>query len=170
MTTMLEVATSTRSIHRELTAFVESEMENNATISVDALVRRAHQRFGQDAWMIEALFREGLKALLPGIAADARHARRTEARRKPIGDKERRDKIASVFEHIGGGVSKSVLSMCRPDHQYALEQRETAVAGHMRWIGFHREVIDLHTDDVTVTGDLPADKVARIWRQHIETG
>lgn len=168
MTTMEEVVEQTRSLHQELTEFVRHQLATNDEISVEALVRSAHKRFGQDPWMREVIFREGLKAIIPDIAGDVRHSLRTDARRGPSGEKGRREKIASVFEHVGDGITRSILTMRRPDHQFALEERESAVAGHMRWVGFHRAVVKLHTDDVTVTGDLPADKLSRIWRQHIE--
>lgn len=169
MTTMEEVVEQTRSLHQELTEFVRHQLATNDEISVEALVRRAHKQFGNDPWMREAIFREGLNSIIPDIAGDVRHHLRTEARRAPTSAKGRREKIASVFEHVGDGVTRSIFAMRRPDHQFALEERESAVAGHMRWVGFHRAVIKLHTDDVTVTGDLPADKLARIWRDHIET-
>src|SRR5688572_25446958 len=156
-----------RSLRAELQTFVEELLDSEDAMNVEKMVRLAHRHFDGDEWVREALIREGLTGLIPGIAASVRHTLRTRARENtdPL---TRRERISSVFEHVGEGYSKSVFAMTRPDHLFVAEEREKAAAGFLRWAGFHRAIAALHKDNTTTTGELPEAKVAEIWRLHIE--
>jgi len=156
-----------RSLRLEIGAFVKEVLDQEDTISVEKLVRMAHEHFNGDEWMQEALIREGLNAIIPSIVGDVKHDLRTRARDSSTED-ARRERIASVFEHVGDGYSKSVLAMTKSDHLFAAHEREVAAAGHLRWAGFHRAVAALHKNNKTVTGDLPPAQVTRLWKEHIE--
>lgn len=158
----------TRSLRKELELFVRDVLSREDTITGDKLVRMAHEHFNGDEWMREALIREGLNVLVPSIANRVRHALRTHARDALDSGETRRERIASIFEHVGDGVSKSIFTMTRPDHLFIAREREKQAAGHLRWAGFHRAIAELHKDDTTVTGDLPPAKIAKIWNEHIE--
>lgn len=164
----MTIIANDRSLRFELEEFIKNILETEDTVNTDKLIRLAYARFEDDEWVREALIREGLKALVPGIAGHIKHDLRTKARRSR-GPASRQERIASVFEHVGGGTSKSLLTMRRPDHLFAAEQRETAARGYLRWAGFHRAVADLHTDDETVTGALPPQLISELWQEHIET-
>lgn len=161
-------ALKTRSLLRELSEFVEEIMSNEDTVSVEKLVRLAHAHFGEDGWIRDALVREGLNSLIPGIAQEVRHELRTKARVATDDEQIRRERIQSVFEHVGSGFSKSLLTMTRPEHLFAAQERETQAAGHLRWAGFHRAIAALHKDNTTPTGDLPPAEIAKAWQEHIE--
>lgn len=168
-TTIAEAAAAARSLTQELTDFVETVMDSEKEISVDQLIRLAERRFKEDPWMVDRLIQHGLATLIPTIAGDVKHYRRTLARRGGNATEEtRRLRIASVFEHVGSGHSKSLLEMNRQDHLFAAEEREVAAAGHLRWANFHRAVAKLHKDDKTLTGELPPARVASLFREHIE--
>jgi len=137
-------------------------------ISVEKLVRLAYREFGDDEWMREMLIREALASLIPDITADVKHQLRTRARLSKAGPSTRQERIASVFEHVGNGVSKSVLAMTRKDHLFAADERRSIIHGHTRWLNFHTAVAKLHKDDTTVTGDLPPARVTELWKRHIE--
>lgn len=156
-----------RSLRGELTEFIKQVLEREDSVAVERLVRMAHKHFNGDEWVREALIREGLNSLIPDLAGDVRHKLRMRARDMNT-EETRRDRIASVFESVGDGFSKSVLAMTRPEHLFAASQREIAAAGHLRWAGFHRAVAALHKDDDTPTGALPPQVVADLWREHIE--
>lgn len=166
--TLTQEATA-RSLRAELSEFIQQVLEREDSVSVEKLVRMAHKHFNGDEWVREALIREGLNTLIPDLAGDVRHRLRIRARDMDTAD-TRRDRIASVFESVGGGYSKSVLAMTRPEHLFAATQRETAAAGHLRWAGFHRAIAKLHKDDETPTGALPTKIVEELWREHIERG
>lgn len=161
------VATTGRSLRQELREFVQEAMSREDELSVEVLIRKAHAHFNGDEWVREQLIREGLNSLIPHMAHTVRHDLRKSARRSD-GDDNRRERMASVFEYVGGGFSKSVLAMRRPEHLFAAQEREQAAAGHLRWAGFHRAVAKLHKDDQTATADLEPSKVAAIWKEHIE--
>lgn len=163
----MTIIATDRSLRRELKEFIEEILESEDTVNVDKLVRLAYDRFQQDEWAREALIREGLAALVPPIAGHVRHELRTRARRER-GPATLQERIASVFEHVGSGCTKSVLVMRRPEHLFAAEEREAAARGQLRWAGFHRAVAALHTDDETMTGALPPQMIADLWREHIE--
>lgn len=164
----MTVATETeRSLRHELAEFIQEVMEREDTTSVEKLVRLAHRHFNGDDWIREALIREGLNSLVPEIAGMIRHRLRQRAR-ETLSDEGRYARIASVFEHVGYGISKSIPTMTRPEHLYAALERETAAAGHLRWAGFHRAVAALHTDDETPTGALPQAEVESLFAKYIE--
>jgi hypothetical protein len=164
--TVTEVAAD-RSLRAEVTEFIKGVFEAEDTVSVEKLVRMAHKYFNGDEWVREALIREGLNSLIPDLAGDVRHKLRLRAR--DMGTPEtRRSRIASVFESVGDGYSKSVLSMTKPEHLFAATQREIAAAGHLRFATFHRAVAKLHKDNVTPTGALPTKVVEDLWKKHIE--
>lgn len=165
-TVMQEVATE-RSLRSEILEFIQQVMEREDSVSVEKLVRMAHKHFNGDEWIREALVREGLNSLIPDLAGDVRHRLRTRARAM-FTDNTRRDRIASVFESVGDGYSKSVLAMTRPEHMFAAVQREVAAAGHLRFANFHRAIAKLHKDDDTPTGALPTKVVEKLWKEHIE--
>lgn len=163
----MSTAATERSLRRELREFVQEEMSREDSIAIETLVRKAHSYFNGDEWVREALIREGLNALIPRIAQHVRHDLRRSVRHAD-GDSSRRERMASVFEYVGGGFSKSILAMRRPEHLFAAQEREVAAAGHLRWAGFHRAVAALHQDDQTATADLEPTQVASLWKEHIE--
>lgn len=156
----------TRSLRKELAEFINDILETEDEIALSELVDRAYAHFNEDEWVRDALIREGLKALVPSIVHRVRHQLRRSARL--ISDKTRRERIASVFEYVGDGFSKSVLAMKRPEHLFVATEREQAAAGHLRWAGFHRAVAKLHDNDRTATADLNPEAVNRLWIEHIE--
>lgn len=168
MTTIAASLELDRSLRAELKEFVERALAGEDEVSIEKLVRLAYREFSGDEWMREALIREGLAALIPEITADVKHEHRTRARLSKAGPKSRQERIASVFEHVGSGVSKSVLAMNRPDHLFAAEERRTIIHGHKRWMDFHTAVAKLHKDDTTTTGELPPAKVTELWKKYIE--
>ena len=159
---------ATRSLREELTVFVEDVLAKQDTVSVGKLVRMAHSHFNGDEWFVEALIHHALNQLVPEIAGDVRHRLRQSAIRSTDNGETRRARIQSIFEHVGGGYTKRITSMTRPEHLFAANEREGAAAGHLRWAGFHRAVAALHTDDTTKTDALPIDLVENLWREHIE--
>lgn len=165
---MATTETTSRSLRAELREFVQETMSHEDEMSVETLIRKAHAYFNGDEWVREQLIRVGLNTLIPQMAHTVRHDLRTSARRAG-GDDSRRERMASVFEYVGGGFSKSVLAMRRPEHLFAAQERESAAAGHLRWAGFHRAVAKLHRDDTTATADLEPGKVAALWKEHIES-
>lgn len=164
---MSVMADTERSLRKELAEFVEEMMGREDSMSVEKLVRLAHRHFDSDQWIRDALVREGLNSLIPEIAGQVRHRLRSRAR-EAQSDEGRYERIASVFEHAGFGVTKSLLTMTRPEHLYAALERETAAAGHLRWAGFHRAIAALHTDDKTPTGALPQNEVESLFAKYIE--
>lgn len=160
--------TETRSLRGELREFVEEVLGSEDEIAMEVLIRKAHSYFNGDEWVREALIREGLNALLPQIIHGVRHELRRQAR-AATSDTSRRERIASVFEYVGDGFSKSILAMRRPEHLFAAHEREMQAAGHLRWAGFHRAVAGLHTDDKKTTADLDPKAVSRLWEHHIES-
>jgi hypothetical protein len=172
MAGLAEASESPRSVTAELTVFIEEVMNNEDTVSVDKLVRMAHVHFNNDRWMLEALIREGLHALVPGIAQKCRQQRRQQAWEAAGSEQLRRERIIGVFEHVGMGFSKKIGKMVRPEHVFVAEHREmqavAQAAPHLRWASFHRAVAEIHTDDLTPTSQLPVETVSQLWQEHIE--
>lgn len=163
--TATEQAVAQRSLRAELRELVQSILDTEDTTTNEMLIRLAHKRFDGDEWAIEAMIREGLNLLIPTIAGEIRHQRRTDARLAEAGNTTAR--IARIFEHVGGGVSKRLLSCTRPEHRFIAEQRRSSAAVDLRTAAMHDAIADLHKDDTTPTSMLNQEEVRSIFDQYM---
>lgn len=158
-------------VRRKIIDVLEREQEIDTQAVVDVVLEEIA---AQPASIQERLAAQALSSMIREELRGLVHQYRQLATRTTPMTREEFDIRVSrltrmMFESTAPGKRIAIASMKRPDLRAAIAAREKQVAGHRRWIGFERDLVEqMPNDKVTVSEFFPETQLTETWQRHFE--
>jgi hypothetical protein len=163
-------------ILREFVRPAVAEAAEGGDVDIAEIVELAERHFAGDEELMTAAVRDAIRAIVPDIVRmvvkrtpDLVPVERGAISGKRL-EKTSRERLASMFESLGDGHYRSVLTMRGPELDAVIADRESQVAGQVRQITVLKALRQALPNDTTPVSKIPASKLNAILSSYFEPG